>query len=189
MRFQNTKQTGTQFFLITISLSVQILGSYNITFFSNFIYLASTCYFFDKNYITYWSFSLTSKFISFASRDVMHQNCCFFLLIDTPYLEKKEYTYQNVITLRSPIWFEHAKKRHLNNYRWHLNNYTGSTPKITVWTVIFATDTVKITVHTVKCTGAHRHFSSVTSNYSNAVFYAKPENYFWKNFKFYNFFV
>ena len=27
----------------------------------------------------------------------------------------------------------------------------------------------KITVHTVKCTGAYRNFSSATSNYSNAV--------------------
>ena len=36
----------------------------------------------------------------------------------------------------------------------------------TVWTVIFATDTVIITVHTVKCTGAHRNFARLTNNYS-----------------------
>ena len=32
-----------------------------------------------------------------------------------------------------------------------------------------AAATVKITVHTVKCTGTHRNFSSATMNYSNAV--------------------
>ena len=34
---------------------------------------------------------------------------------------------------------------------------------LTVWAVIFATDTVKITVHTVKCTGAHRDYSNAVS--------------------------
>ena len=47
---------------------------------------------------------------------------------------------------------------------------TLGTGKIKVWTEIFATDTVKITVHTVKCTGAQSKFSSATSNSSNAVF-------------------
>ena len=28
----------------------------------------------------------------------------------------------------------------------------------------------KITVHTIKCTGAHRNFLSATNNYLNAVF-------------------
>ena len=37
----------------------------------------------------------------------------------------------------------------------------------TVWKVIFDTESLKITVHTVKCTGAHRNFSSATGYYSN----------------------
>ena len=47
----------------------------------------------------------------------------------------------------------------------------------TVWTIIFTVSVAKITIHTIKCTGAHRNFSSstsknshVTSNYSNTVF-------------------
>ena len=44
----------------------------------------------------------------------------------------------------------------------------------TVWTVIFTLSVAKITVHTVKCTGAHRNFLSATSNYSNAVFLGVP---------------
>ena len=40
----------------------------------------------------------------------------------------------------------------------------------TVLTVIFTIDTVKITVHTVKCTWAHFSYLNVTSNYSNAGF-------------------
>ena len=34
-----------------------------------------------------------------------------------------------------------------------------------IQTVIFAADTVKITVHNVKCTGRHRNFSSATMNF------------------------
>ena len=40
----------------------------------------------------------------------------------------------------------------------------------TVWTVIFAAATVKITVHTVKCTETHRNISSAIINYPSAVF-------------------
>ena len=74
---------------------------------------------------------------------------------------------------------------------------TGGTRKITapvhfmVWTVIFAIDIIKITVHTVKFTEAHCNFSSAIMNYPNvtincqsAVFsvfvWAQAVKHFWK---------
>ena len=44
-----------------------------------------------------------------------------------------------------------------------------------------STSVVKITVHTVKCTGAHRNFSSATRNYSN-VTSNYPNAAFWMHF-------
>ena len=41
---------------------------------------------------------------------------------------------------------------------------------LTVWTVVFAADRVKITVDTVKCTGTYRNFFSATINYPSAAF-------------------
>ena len=36
--------------------------------------------------------------------------------------------------------------------------------------LIFNVPAAKITIHTVKCTGTHRNFSSATMNYPSAVF-------------------
>ena len=46
----------------------------------------------------------------------------------------------------------------------------GGTRKITVCYSIFYVVAAKITVHTVKCTGTHRNFSSATMNYPSAIF-------------------
>ena len=78
-----------------------------------------------------------------------------------------------IILLQDTIYCrQHAKKRHLND--WGL------------WTVIFTVSVAKMTVHTVKCTGAHRNFSNatnnylnLTSNYLNAVFCVKPFDILW----------
>ena len=87
------------------------------------------------------------------------------------------------VMLRYTLWYTTRKKRYLNNYEWHLNNYCRNSkndgvPRYILRCVIFATGTVKFTIYTVKCTGAHRNFlsatsnySNVTSNYSNAVFW------------------
>ena len=52
---------------------------------------------------------------------------------------------------------------HGKNGTWIIH---GGTRKIRIFNVM----AVKITVHTLKCAGTHRNFSSATMNYTNAVF-------------------
>ena len=92
-------------------------------------------------------------------------------------------TYQSYIVQYIYIDYIHPHLHYIRTYEYYYNNGNSSFAYHTrkkrdlnnfcdIWiivggTVIFTVSVAKITVRTVKYTGAHRNFSSATSNYLN----------------------